>query len=120
MSRISDYIRDNIVNKELDSRPSKTIGKVYLYNEKTHRANVGYTHPTSGAMIMVDDVTVTMESPGVKSRSLKAGDTVLLEFTTQVVPVIIKVIDYDYEKATRYQSRHQRKGAYIPDSICSR
>lgn len=120
MSRLEDYIKNNIVAPTLNNKISRVMGTIIEYSEINNTAKVGYTHQNSGGMIEVDNVMVSIESPGIKGKVLSPGDEVMIEFINNIVPVVMKVIDKNYKNNTRHKSKHTRKGSYLPDSFCER
>ena len=122
MSRISDAILEKCVTPELNKKRDSVIAKVISYDPQNNTAKIQYTQTKAGGIIEMDNVTVSLEARGTVGAGLIKGDSVFVTFMNgnSGLPIITKVVDSFYLTNTREKSKHDRKGSFLPDALCSR
>lgn len=121
-NKIIKTIQEKCVLPELKNKITSVKGIVYEYDKETNTAKIGYTSPRSGGMIEMKNVHVAIESQGIKGASLKPDDEVLITFVDSegTLPIVTKLLDRHYSYDTKAKSKHDRKGAFLPDILCTR
>lgn len=122
MSKLARAIQEQCVKPIVEDRRPCIKGRILEYHKETNTAKIGYTSPKTGDNIETEGVYVATESQGVIGTSLKEGDEVLIAFLDGAnnLPIIIKFLDRYYANNTKNKSKHDRKGAFLPDFFCER
>lgn len=117
MSRVTDYIKNNIVATELRNSISNSLAIITSYDKTSNTASIKYYSPsTSGAYITKSNVKISTETEGIVSSSLKEGDMVLINFISDATPVVIRKVE-EFQEGITLRSKHKRKGGCIPYSM---
>jgi len=107
----------------MNDRMFPVTGTVDKVNYEAMRASVIINMPNGKDIIRrLDHVPITLER-GYSQSGPYIGDRVLVAFESGSLnaPYIIAVLDYDHDVSTRpEQTKHVRKGPYVPDYICNR
>lgn len=120
-SRLAKAIQDTCVKPEVEKRRSQVIARV-IKSYSNMKAKIQYTNVRSGGIIELDNVSVCLEARGFSGTTLLEGDLVLVSFFGDYgnLPTITRLLDPDFETKTKMMSKHDRKGAFLPDFLCTR
>lgn len=122
MSSLKECIMENVVKPHTNMNFGTIIAEVYELDNVTNRAKIIFKDPKGLGFINLENVPIQLGSGGVHSAGPLIGDRVWVTFlnNSPLCPKIISLADESYEVNTREKTKHTRKGAFIPDSICSR
>lgn len=123
MNEICKFIKDNIVTPSVREISNTAVGVVIAYDNDTNRACIDYKDPFTDGMVRVYDVPLQIGSGGVHSAGPFNGDGVIIQFEggNKSKPRVIALLEDDYLNSIREgRTKHERKGAYMPDMICER
>jgi len=98
-------------------------GFVYHVDPDNLIADVEINMPNSTNRHLLKNVPVQIGSRGLSQCGPFIGDRVLVSFVNGSIhsPVITAVYDLDHKAGTQFeQTKHERKGAFVPDYICNR
>lgn len=122
MSTLKDSIMENIVKPHTNMSFGTVLAEVYNYDNITNRAKIAFKDPKGTGFIKLENVPIQLGSGGVHSAGPFVGDHVWVSFmnNSPLYPKIVALADEAYQVNTREKTKHVRKGAFIPDSICER
>ena len=98
-------------------------GFVYAIDPDNLRADVEINMPNSTNKHMLTNVPIQIGSRGLSQCGPFLGDRVVVNFLNGSIhtPVITSIYDLEHDASTRQeQTKHERKGVYVPDYITNR
>jgi hypothetical protein len=124
MNKFKQAIMDEVVKPAINSIPRSIEGVVMDYRKSTNTAIVAITPPVGGssAATLLYNVPVAF-SNGINHCGPFQGQRVLISFNSGHYnnPIITGIIDHIHQMDTReHKQTHRRRGAYLPDILCTR
>lgn len=112
-------LKQGIINKVINPlnktfyKPIRAI--VVNYDNLRNMATIRFQEPNGRGVMQVDNVPVNFNA-GIKTTSLKNGDTVIVDFlnNSALTPRIVSLIDETYESTTRNDYTHLMQGGLMP------
>ena len=123
MNEIQQALYRTVVEPALRRRQQDVRGVIVDYNNDTNTATVEFQSPDNESTAIMEHVPVNIGAGGVHAAGPFEGDEVWISFVNGniALPQVISVIDRNYGLSTKESRlKHVEKGAYVPDSICTR
>lgn len=119
---LKEAIINNVIEPYNRASTGAVLAQVYELDDVTNRAKITFKDPKGTGFIKLENVPIQIGNGGMHSAGPLVGDQVWVTFinNSPLLPKIVSLCDENYEVNTREKTRHLRKGAFLPDSICDR
>lgn len=123
MNALQRRIIDEIVKPEMQKMVSSVEGHILQLYDANMFADVRIQSINGSGQQTLFKVPIQMGSGGMSQSGPFKGDKVIVNFknNNQLMPVIVSILETNFDANWQQtRTKHSRKGAVCPDSICAR